>query len=136
MHCGLRRVARQENTIFDAIDKDKSGTIEHAEFFSFLRDARTRIDAKEAKVLEKNDARNMDVLVKMLLKDVSAQADVLEPILRDVESCLSGTLRASARTRRKSMLATGLADILAAHPDILGGDGALPPAPGNLKTAA
>ena len=80
----------QETTIFNAIDTDESGTIEHAEFIHFLKTARVLLDKKAMEDTEANDPRNFNVLVECLLRNMPDKPRIVEPILINVRESLTG----------------------------------------------
>ena len=87
---GLNMTTSQETAIFDAIDTDESGTIEHKEFLSFLKSTRVLLDKKAAEDAEANDPRNFNPLVEHLLRNVSNKPQIMEPVLRSVKATLMG----------------------------------------------
>lgn len=80
----------QEACIFEAIDTDHSGTIEHIEFLTFLRYAKKMMDKKALEETERADPRNFHMLVEAILRDVSSDPYIMEPILMNIKNALAG----------------------------------------------
>ena len=80
----------QEAIMFQAIDEDASGTIEHGEFLAFLAMTKKLIEQKAREDAEAQDPRNYNDLVQFILRSVSDDVDVVLPLLCLVGDRLTG----------------------------------------------